>query len=67
MPTTKMVAIRGSQKQPLPDSTEIAPAPRDERLEVTVRLRPKAPLPKASDMLKSSSAPIPAFQSFAKA
>ena len=56
MPTTKMVLIRGSRKQPLPGATEIAPAPRDERLEVTVRLRPKTPLPKASDMLTASSA-----------
>jgi kumamolisin len=54
-----MVLIRGSRKQPLPGATEIAPAPRDERLEVTVRLRPKTPLPKASAMLKASSAPIP--------
>src|ERR1700730_1166123 len=59
MPTIKMVSIRGSQKRPLPDATVIAPAPQDERLEVTVRLRPRTPLPKASDLLKPSSAPIP--------
>jgi kumamolisin len=37
----------------------IAAAPPDERLEVTVRLRPKTPLPTVRDMLSLSSTPIP--------
>jgi kumamolisin len=53
----KMVAIPGSQKKPLPNAKVIAPAPQDERLEVTVRLRPRTPLPSAADMLKPSAAP----------
>ncbi len=57
MTKVKMVSIPAIQKHPLPGATEIALAPTDERLEVTVRLRPRNPLPKASDMLKPSSAP----------
>jgi len=53
----RMVAIPGSQKKPLPNAKAIAPAPKDERLEVTVRLRPRTPLPSAADMLKPSAAP----------
>src|SRR5262249_10965325 len=53
-----MVPIPGSQKQPVEGATPIGPAPRDERLEVTLRLRPRSPLPKAADLLKPSAAPM---------
>jgi kumamolisin len=53
----KMVVIRGSRKQPLPNAQPIGPAPKDERVEITVRLRPRTPLPKAADLLKPSTAP----------
>jgi kumamolisin len=56
MASKKMVSIPGSEKQPLKDAKEVAPAPSDERLEVTVRVRPKNPLPDAHDMLKFSGA-----------
>ncbi len=58
MASKKMVSIPGSQKQPLKDAYVVAPAPSDERLEVTVRVRPKNPLPKAADMLKFSGSPL---------
>jgi kumamolisin len=56
---TKNVAIPGSQKGPLPGAKAIASAPADERLEVTVRLRPRTPLPDARTMLALSATPIP--------
>src|SRR5215831_15984108 len=59
MTKTKGTAIPGSTKAPLPGATAIAAAPPDERLEVTVRLRPKTPLPTMRDMLALSSTPIP--------
>ena len=58
MASKKMTSIPGSEKQPLPGAHVVAPAPSDERLEVTVRLRPKHALPKAQDMLKLSSVPL---------
>jgi kumamolisin len=58
MASKKMTSIPGSEKQPLPGAHVVAPAPSDERLEVTVRLRPKNALPRAQDMLKLSSAPL---------
>jgi kumamolisin len=58
MASKKMVAIPGSQKQPLRDAHVVAPAPSDERLEVTVRVRPKNALPKAQDLLKFSGSPL---------
>jgi kumamolisin len=58
MASKKMVSIKGSQKQPLKDAKVVAPAPSDERLEVTVRVRPRNPLPKAQDLLKLSAAPL---------
>jgi hypothetical protein len=51
MPRIKMVPIRGSQKQPLPNAGAIGPAPQVGRLEVTVRLWPRTLLPKTSGML----------------
>jgi kumamolisin len=57
MAKTKMVPIPGSQKIPLPNAESQGPAPADERLEVTVRLRPRTALPKASDMLQPFKAP----------
>jgi kumamolisin len=59
MAAAKKVAIPGSQKIPLPGAKAIAPAPSDERLEVTIRLRPKTPLPDAREMLALSETPIP--------
>src|ERR1700733_4632851 len=59
MASKKMVPIRGSQKQPVRDAHVIAPSPSDERVEVTLRVRPKNPLPKAPDLLKASAAPVP--------
>ena len=58
MPSKKMTSIPGSEKQPLPGAHVVAPAPSDERLEVTVRVRPKNALPKAQDMLKLSTVPL---------
>jgi kumamolisin len=58
MASNKMIPIPGSEKQPVRDARVVAPAPADERLEVTVRVRPKNPLPKAEDMLKLSGAPL---------
>ena len=55
----KMVSIPGSKKVPFRDAKAIGPAPADERLEVTLRLRAKNPLPNAQDLLKPSSTPIP--------
>jgi len=55
MPGGKKVAIKGSQKVPLPNATVLAPAPPDERLEVTVRIRPRNPLPAVSSMLKPNA------------
>ena len=55
MPGGKKVPIKGSQKVPLPNATVLAPAPPDERLEVTVRVRPRNPLPTASSMLKPNA------------
>ena len=55
MPGGKKVPIKGSQKVPLPNATVLAPAPPDERLEVTVRVRPRNPLPAASSMLKPNA------------
>jgi kumamolisin len=58
MAVARTVAIRGSNKIPLPDAKAIAPAPPDERLEVTVRLRAATPLPGAREMLRLSAEPI---------
>jgi kumamolisin len=54
MATKKVVSIPGSNKTPYQNAKAIAPSPADERLEVTVRLRPKNPLP---DLL-SASGPV---------
>jgi kumamolisin len=53
----KMVSIRGSRKKPFRNATVVGPAAKDERVEVTVRLRPRTPLPKAADLLTPSSTP----------
>ena len=58
MASKKMIKIPGSQKRTYRNAHVVAPAPSDERFEVTLRLRPKNPLPKAQDMLKLSKAPI---------
>jgi kumamolisin len=55
----KMVSIPGSKKKPLREAKVIAAAPSDERVEVTVRVRPKNALPKAQDMLTASGGPLP--------
>jgi kumamolisin len=59
MPTPKTIPIPGSNKEPVPNSRVIAAAPKDDRLEVTVRLRPRTPLPDAKDMLRASASPMP--------
>jgi len=53
-----MVAIPGSKKVPFRNAQAIGPAPADERLEVTLRLRARSALPKAQDLLKPSSVPL---------
>jgi kumamolisin len=58
MASKKMVSIPGSQKQPYRNARVITPAPSDERLEVTLRVRPKNALPKPQDMLKLSNEPL---------
>jgi kumamolisin len=58
MASKKMVSIPGSEKQPLKDAHVVGPAPSDERLEVTVRIRPKNALPEAQDLLKLSGTPL---------
>jgi kumamolisin len=59
MASKKTVPLTGSEKRPLPDARVIAPAPPDERLEVTVRLRPKTPLPDPASLLQPSKDPAP--------
>jgi kumamolisin len=54
MASKKTVPIPGSNKAPYQNAKAVAPAAPDERLEVTVRLRPKTPLP---DML-SATGPV---------
>jgi len=54
----KMVPIPGSKKQPLRNAYVVAAAPSDERVEVTVRVRPRNPLPTAQDMLELSETPL---------
>jgi len=61
MASKKMAPIPGSEKRPLRGARVVAPAPSDERLEVTLRLRPKTALPSAEDMLKLSRAPLQAI------
>jgi|SRR5215472_579238 len=58
MASKKMVTISGSQKQPYRNARAVAPAPSDERLEVTIRIRPKNILPKAQDIMKLSNDPL---------
>ncbi len=58
MASEKMISIPGSEKQPLPGAHVVAPAPSDERFEITVRVRPKHALPEAGEMLKLSGAPL---------
>src|SRR5947207_1859725 len=50
-----MVPIPGSKKLPFKNAKPVGPAPADERLEVTVRLRARNPLPNAADLLSASS------------
>jgi len=59
MASKKMVSIPGSKKQPFRGAKAIAASPSDERLEVTVRVRPRNPLPDPQDMLKLSGEPLP--------
>jgi hypothetical protein len=57
MATKKLVAVRGSKKVPLEGARVIAPAPADERLEVTMRLRPMHKLPNADEMFQPPAGP----------
>jgi kumamolisin len=59
MVASRYVTLPGSHKNPVAGAAEIAKSPRDERLEVTVRLRPRNPLPKASELLRLGSTPAP--------
>jgi len=54
------VVVRGSERQPLPEAHPQQALPPAERLEVTVRLRPKAPL--ASATAGSALADVPPAQ-----
>src|ERR1700693_654353 len=58
MASKKMVSIPGSRKQPLENAHVVALAPSDERLEVTVRVRPKNALPGVQNLAKFSGAPL---------
>ncbi len=44
------VSLPGSERHPLPESSVTAPADPNERLEVTVRVRPRQPLPSPEEM-----------------
>jgi kumamolisin len=57
MATRKLVAVRGSKKAALHGAKIIAPAPADERLEVTVRLRPRNPFPDPAKMCECADTP----------
>jgi kumamolisin len=57
MAAKRKVSIPGSEKRVFRNARVVAPAPSDERLEVTVRLRPKNQLPEREDMLKLSGTP----------
>ncbi len=57
MPSKKTVAVRGSKKNPLPGARVIAPAAPDERVEVTIRIRPRHPLPPKADLLAPLARP----------
>lgn len=58
MASKKMISIPGSEKkQPYRNALVVGPAPSDERLEVTLRIRPRNSLPEAKEMLKRSSGP----------
>lgn len=57
MAAGKLVAVRGSKKVPVEGAKVIAQAPSDERLEVTVRLRPRNELPDPSELLEPSEGP----------
>src|SRR5947209_12531764 len=59
MASKNLVEVSGSEKEPLEGARAIAPAPPDERLELTVRVRPRNQLPDASDMLKPAAGPAP--------
>jgi hypothetical protein len=54
----KYTSIRGSKKVPLKGARVVAAAPADERVEVTIRLRPRTKLPSAAAMLKATDGPI---------
>jgi kumamolisin len=55
----RMVSIPGTEKRAVRNAYVVAPAPSDERLEVTVRVRPKNNFPKPETMLTFSGAPLP--------
>jgi len=54
-----MVPIGGSEKRPIPNARIVGATPPDERLEVTVRLRPRTALPDRATMLRPSRDPLP--------
>ena len=46
----KRIAVRGSERAPLPGAKAVGAVPDDERFEVTIRLRPKSPLSPAAQV-----------------
>ena len=44
----KRSTVHGSERIPLHDARAMGPIPQDERFEVTVRVRPRAPLPNST-------------------
>ena len=59
MISPKWFEVRGSHKKPLAGAKLIEPSRADERLEVTVRLRAKTPLPDPAELLGAGQEPIP--------
>jgi kumamolisin len=51
---SKLVPLPGSERKPLPGARAVGPTPAAERLEVTVRVRPRAPLPSAAAIGKQT-------------
>jgi len=54
---TGYVSLPGSERQPLPQASVIGPTDPSERLEVTVRVRPRQPLPAADIEAMASQLP----------
>jgi kumamolisin len=55
MPRRKHVPIEGSEREPVDGAHRVGPAPPDERVEVTVVVRPRATEPDALELLSAQS------------